>query len=269
MRPHHFIERGHVSIRYAAEGEGQELVALIHEMGGSLESWDRLVPLMRGKRILRFDMRGFGMTSKVVGVNDLDAIADDLAFLLEALGLDAPVHVAGMAVGAAAAVRFAKRHPMRLASLALAGPALGVSEEKQEALRVRADRIEREGVVAIAEDELGATYALALREAKSFDDYCARWLRNDPASYAATCRMLARLNMQDELGELRAPTLFLAGALDPLRPPTLVECYAHRVVNSRFETLVSGHVPAWQTPTLFHAALQNFWAQLLHQGCRS
>ena len=40
-----FIEANGVSLRYAVEGIGKSLV-LIHEMGGTLESWGLLAPLL-------------------------------------------------------------------------------------------------------------------------------------------------------------------------------------------------------------------------------
>jgi 3-oxoadipate enol-lactonase len=260
----HFFERAGAGIRYtlSGKGEGAAVLVLIHEMGGALESWDALLPHLQGHRVLRFDMRGFGMATKIHGVNDLNMIVDDLAALLDHLGVAGPVHVAGMAVGAAAALRFATRHGARVASVVMASPALGVAPERRAGLITRADRIAREGMVAMAEEELGFTYPPALREAAAFATYRARWLGNDPASYAATCRMLAAQEMDADLAALSAPSLFLAGTFDPLRPLALMERYAAGAAGARLATLASGHVAAWQTPALFHAAAAPFWAQV-------
>ena len=63
-----FIEANGVSLRYADEGSGKPVV-LIHEMGGTLESWGLLAPLLAAKRrVLRYDTRGAGFSEKVRGV---------------------------------------------------------------------------------------------------------------------------------------------------------------------------------------------------------
>lgn len=257
-----FLEHAGTGLRYRLEGQAGPPLVLVHEMGGALESFDPFVPLIPGRRILRFDMRGFGMASKVAGSNDLDAMAGDLAGLLDALGIAGPVDLAGMAVGAALAMRFATRHPARVGALALAGPALGVAAERRAPILARAGRIEAEGIAAMADEELTLTYPAPLREPGAFSAYRARWLGNDPASYAATYRMLATLDMHEDLARLGAPALFLADTLDPLRPPAMIEAFARKVPGARFVTLESGHVPAWQSPASFAAALTAFLASV-------
>ena len=44
-----FIEANGVSLRYAVEGAGKPVV-LIHEMGGTMESWELVAPLLSEKR---------------------------------------------------------------------------------------------------------------------------------------------------------------------------------------------------------------------------
>jgi 3-oxoadipate enol-lactonase len=263
MTGHRFLEIGGTGIRCALEGDAGPLVVLVHEMGGCLESWDRLAPLLReGRRVLRFDMRGFGLSGKMSGTADLDRMADDLADLLGAVEVTGPAHLCGMAVGGALVVRFAARHPALTASLAAMGPALGVAADRRDAVLARADRIERGGMSAISVEELGLTYPESLRDPLHFPIYRARWLGNDPESYAATYRMLAGLHVDADLGSIVCPCLLLAGALDPLRPPALIGPLADKMVNARFEAVEAGHVMAFQKPGLVHEALVRFWSAM-------
>jgi 3-oxoadipate enol-lactonase len=260
MTVQRFLEIGGAGVRYALEGETGPLVVLVHEMGGCLESWDRLAPLLsEGRRVLRFDMRGFGLSGKMSGTADLNRMADDLAELMRALDVAGPAHLCGMAVGGALVVRFAARHPAMTASLAAMGPALGVAADRRAGVFARADRIERDGIPAISIEELGLTYPESLRDPFHFPTYRARWLGNDPESYAATYRMLAGLNADADLRSIVCPCLFLAGALDPLRPPALIEPLADKISNARFEPIEAGHVMAFQKPGLVHDALVRFW----------
>ena len=262
-----WVEIGGAGFRYELAGSGDGTLVLVHEMGGTLESWDLVLPLLGGRRraVLRFDTRGAGQSTKLRGTAPFAAMADDIAALLDATGRgDGPVTVAGCAVGGALALHFAARHPRRVRALAALGPATGVLEERRAAALAQADRVEREGMAAVADEALARSYPEALRGddgGARFRRFRARWLANDPGSYAATTRMLAGLEMGAEIAALRLPCLFLAGTLDPLRPPAAVEPIARTVPGARFEAIESGHFSATQTPEVVAARLNAFLAE--------
>ena len=57
-----FVEANGVSLRYAVEGVGPPVV-LIHEMGGTMESWGLVAPLLAStRRVVRYDTRGAGFS---------------------------------------------------------------------------------------------------------------------------------------------------------------------------------------------------------------
>src|SRR5882672_4601861 len=102
-----FIEAGGVGLRYELSGKGDRTLVLVHEMGGSLESWDDVAPrLAESRRVLRYDTRGAGLSQKVRGEVTLDIMADDIAALLGTFGISGKVALAGIAVGGAIALHF-------------------------------------------------------------------------------------------------------------------------------------------------------------------
>ncbi|MDI4663050.1 alpha/beta hydrolase [Xanthobacter autotrophicus] len=255
-----WIEINGGGTRYVHEGDGPLPLVLIHEMGGSLESWAPLLPLVgEGRTVLRYDMRGFGDASKLRGSGAMDVLVADLIALLDALSMREPVDLCGMAVGGAVALHAAARHPGRVRRIALMGPALGIASERRETVRARADMLEEGGMAAIADGELDLTYPAALRDEARFPAYRARWLGNDPSSYAATYRMLAGLQSEPALGAVRCPALLLAGARDPLRPPELIAAAAAAIPGARFAVVPSGHVMAHQSPAPVARELHAFW----------
>src|SRR5580704_3457456 len=109
-----FIEINGSGLRYELSGSGERAVALIHEMGGTLESWDGVAPLLaKHRRVLRYDMRGAGLSQKVRGALSIDTMTDDLVALMDAAGI-AKAALAGVAVGGAIALHAAVRHPARV-----------------------------------------------------------------------------------------------------------------------------------------------------------
>jgi len=246
-------------VEVAGAGFRQELfkgrrrtLILVHEMGGTLESWDLLLPLLAPEQtVLRFDTRGAGQSSKLRGVAPFDRMTDDIVALMDTNGLHGSAVLVGCAVGGALVLHAASRHPNRIEGVVALGPATGIAEERRPAILAHADRVEREGMLAVVEEELSRSYPEVLRaDTERFRRYRARWLANDPGSYAAVYRMLVGLEMEEELKRLAVPVLFLAGCFDPLRPPEMIERLARWVPGSRFEPIDSGHVAGIQTPEI-------------------
>ncbi|MSO76637.1 MAG: hypothetical protein EXQ87_06965 [Alphaproteobacteria bacterium] len=79
--PMQWIEVNGVSLRYESTGKGPKTpLVLIHELGGSLESWDpTLAAFAAAKRVLRFDLRGAGISERVRGTLPLDVMLADIA----------------------------------------------------------------------------------------------------------------------------------------------------------------------------------------------
>src|SRR5690606_14302435 len=77
-----------VELYYEDHGSGQPVV-LIHGYPLNGHSWERQTRelLARGHRVITYDRRGFGQSSKVNSGYDYDTFADDLNTVLETLDL--------------------------------------------------------------------------------------------------------------------------------------------------------------------------------------
>lgn len=255
-----YIEVNGTGLRYERSGSGKATTVLVHEMGGALDSWDEVAPWLASARaVIRYDTRGAGMSEKIKGGVTWDTMVDDLAALLDALGVTGPVSLAGIAVGAAICVHFAARYPDRVAALVLHGPALGVSTDRRQATLDRAAAVEAGGMRSVAETSLAASYPPVVRHRPGvFEAFRARWLGNDPESFAAINRMLAAENIEHELEALRCPALFTAGRHDGLRPSAIIQPMAEKVSGAQFLELNSGHFAAVQTPGLVAQSIHYF-----------
>lgn len=105
-------------VTYTDEGEGPPLV-LVHGVPGSVRDFRHLAAHLRGLRVLRIDLPGFGGTARGDRVAWTPADRADLvAAWMDALGAPRAV-VAGHSMGGAVAVALAERHPARVAGLGL------------------------------------------------------------------------------------------------------------------------------------------------------
>jgi 3-oxoadipate enol-lactonase len=79
------------------------------------------------------------------------------------------------------------------------------------------------------------------------------------AAYRATVRCLTTFNRRDDLGQLAAPTLLIAGERDPLAPPRTMERMRDAIRDARLVVLPGcGHMAHLEDPAGFNAAVQGF-----------
>lgn len=254
-------------LRFRLEGQGPVLV-LLHEMGGSLDSWDETAALLQDAfTILRYDQRGAGESDKPRDLLTLDDHVADLAALLAQLRQPLPVYLCGVAAGAAIAVAFALRQPDAVAKAVLCAPALSVAADRRQYLNDRAALAGREGMQAIAEASLAKSYpAIMRRDAQVFARYHARFLANDPLCYGNANRALAEVDLEQDLPRLTMPCLVLSGQHDGLRPPEAGRALAARIPGARFDILDSGHLMPVQAGAALAARLRDFFLAAPGQG---
>lgn len=104
-------------IHYQQVGEGPDLV-MVHGLTGNLAVWHlRIVPeLSDSCRVLTYDLRGHGHSDTPPSGYSLDAMAEDLLQLLDALEIERPV-IAGHSYGADIALYHALLHPERVSEV--------------------------------------------------------------------------------------------------------------------------------------------------------
>lgn len=85
---------------------------LVHGLASNARLWDGVAEhvVEAGHEAIAVDQRGHGRSSKPEGPYDVATVADDLATLIERLGLDRPI-VAGQSWGGNVVVELASRHP--------------------------------------------------------------------------------------------------------------------------------------------------------------
>ena len=200
---------------YAVEGSGAP-VLLIHGVGARLDNWDGVAPMLsRHFKVVRYDLRGHGKSSKVSGPYSLDMFADDAVGLLDHLGI-ARAHVAGHSLGGMIAITLAARHPERVDRLAVLSAAAGRTEEERQKVMERIALIAHGIPGDHFKNSLSRWFTDEFRAANPqlMEEYAARNKENDPACYAAAYNVLATGEVGPELRRVDAPTLVVTGEHD-------------------------------------------------------
>ncbi|MES2264719.1 MAG: alpha/beta hydrolase [Pseudomonadota bacterium] len=253
-----------VSIHYDLAGQGERTLVFIHELGGTLHSWDELVTMFNGDfRCLRFDQRGAGESEKVRSAFSADDHANDLQALLAFLGLRQPCVLVSLAAGATVALAFAQRYPAAVEALILCAPATGVSEQRRAYLAQRAALAIEHGMQSIAEDSLARSYPPHLiHDEAVYRRYRGRFLANDPLGYAHANHALMAFTLDSVVVAISMPCLLLAGKHDVLRPLPEIEQLRRQLPHAQLECIDSGHLMAVQNAAAVAAAMRAFFSKL-------
>ncbi|MEQ1776371.1 MAG: alpha/beta fold hydrolase, partial [Burkholderiales bacterium] len=224
-------------------------------------SYDDALPTLNKEfRVLRYDQRGFGFSEKVRELN-FETVVADLAALLDALKITAPVYIAGCAMGADYSVGFAARHPKRVAKLALASPYIGSNTARSPHSLERAALVEREGIRAAMQASHARSYPehLRARDRERFQRYQVRWVCNTPASFSAQARMMHDVDLTPDYARIQAPTLVIGAMHDTQRPPEIAQRVANAITNATYKLADTGHFMNVETPQLFADAVLAFF----------
>ncbi len=193
----------------------------------------------------------------------MEQFADDLAGLLDALGIAEPVVLCGLSMGGYIAIRCWRKYAARLRALILCDTRAAADPPEAAAARlVMADRVLREGPAPLVESMLPRVLGeTTRRERPQMVEALRRtMMANPPQGIAAALRGMAqRPDMTAALLEIRCPTLVLVGAEDVATTPAEMRGMAQAIPGAKFvEVPAAGHLSPLENPTAFNAALLEF-----------
>ncbi|GGQ11247.1 alpha/beta fold hydrolase [Streptomyces mutabilis] len=220
-----------------------------------------------GYRVVTPDLRGYGRSSVTPGKVLLADFADDLAALLDHLGIEHAV-VGGVSMGGQITMEFQLRHPERVRALVLSDTSAPAETPEGRSFRNRlADRLLAEGMDGYAHEVIDKM--LAAYNVTAMPDVAARVLKamcaTDPEGAAAALRGRAeRPDYRDVLASVEAPVLIVVGADDVYTPVPEAEAIQRLVPHSTLVVIDrAGHLPGVEQPERFNAALLHFLATRL------
>jgi pimeloyl-ACP methyl ester carboxylesterase len=256
-----------VDLHYRDTGSGTPLV-LLHAFPLSSAMWlaqrEGLADICR---VVTPDQRGFGGSPLGTDEPALDHVADDVAALLDGLGLDRVV-LGGLSMGGYAVMAFLRRHGDRVAGLLLADTKAGPDPDAAKQNRERIARLVTDDPASsVLVDEvlpalLGET---TMRERPLVAGRTKAFVQAAPPAAVAWAQraMAARPDSFDTLRSVQVPTLVIVGAEDVLAPPADAQAMAQAVPAAGLEVIAgAGHLTAMEAPEEFNAAVRRLVGQV-------
>jgi pimeloyl-ACP methyl ester carboxylesterase len=253
-----------VDIAYDDRGIGQPVIFL-HAFPLNRGMWrDQIVALLNDRRyrLVALDWRGFGESEISNEVSTMEMFADDVAGLMDALGMEQAI-ICGLSMGGYAAFAFLRKYPHRVRGLILADTRPGADNDEGKANRERIARLaESRGSGAIADALMPALTADATRQNHPALEAAIRRMIDAATSrgIAAAARGMAlRADATDLLASITCPTLVLVGEHDALTPPAVAQSYAAAIPGAQLRVIAgAGHLTNLEQPEAFLAATRDF-----------
>jgi 3-oxoadipate enol-lactonase len=232
-------------------------VCFTHSLAADGGMWaEQMRPLLEsGWRVLRVDMRGHGGSDPVPGDYTMDALADDVAHVLTALGFDR-VHYIGLSIGGMIGQAFAIRHGARLRSMMLCDTMPATPPNAPAAWGPRVEAVRKADSLRPLADgtmERWFTPAFKGRHPGRWREIRETIVGTTPAGYLGCAAAIQNFDFTAALPSVKAPTLVVCGAEDEGTPPAGNHRIAELIPGARFEEIADArHLPNIERPDAFN-----------------
>jgi pimeloyl-ACP methyl ester carboxylesterase len=233
-------------------------VLLLHGLGSSGDDWAPQVDALGDRyRVLTVDLPGHHRSARPRGSLSVARMAAAVDALLRRLAIDR-AHVVGLSLGGCVALTLALAAPPRVRSLVIVNSFARLRPDGARA----AFRALGRALLALGAP-MSVVAAYVAREAFPRADQVdlraaarARIAANQRRPYVATLAAMARFDVSARLGEIRCPTLVVAGERDTTVAMAAKQTLADTIPGARLALVAgSGHVTPHDDPAAFNRLL--------------
>jgi class 3 adenylate cyclase/pimeloyl-ACP methyl ester carboxylesterase len=252
------------SIAYSVEGDADAPALVLlpawvsHlELDAQRRDDTGMTALFQPVRLITFDKRGTGLSSREVSDFSLEARLSDLAAVVEDVGVD-QFALAGFSEGGPAAIAYTAGHPERVTSLFVYGSManggrIAGSQEMRDALLGVVKAEWTVGSKLLADFFVNDNSAVV---ANLFAPY--QRLAADPAGAHSTLKAMMEVDVRLLLPQVKAPTLVMHARDDRMVPLVAGQEIAAGIRGARFISVPGAHLPAQTEQTQVYRAMVEF-----------
>lgn len=251
---------GGFAMAYEEQGQGETLV-LLHGFCGSSAYWENVIPLLsKSYRVIAPDLRGHGASDAPLGAYTIEQMADDVAALLESLGVG-KYTLLGHSMGGYVALSLAQRYAERLNGFGLIhSTAYPDSDEAKEKRLQAVSTIGSQGITAFVDGLVPGLFAPDLRDSLADEVNRAKEIgyKTPPqGASGAALAMRERVDRRDVLSASVLPVLLVAGENDAVIP--LQRTFTTEGKNVTKAVIKgAGHMSMYEAPDQLVAVIGDF-----------
>ncbi|MBK6978612.1 MAG: alpha/beta hydrolase [Cytophagaceae bacterium] len=260
-----FLTLSNAEYYYEEYGSGSETIVFAHGLLWS--HWmfhNQIEYLQKNFRIIAFDFRGQGKTKAKNSKYDMESLYNDSLELIKILS-DKPVIFAGLSMGGYIGMRLAARNPEWIKKVVLmessseAEPAENIARYKMLNTLVRTVGywpVEKQ----IMNIMFGKTFLNDVNRKAEYEVYLKKLKENNRTTITlATEGVISRGSFDDELKNIKVPTLILVGEEDVPAPIEKSEFLHKNIENSVLKVIPNaGHTGVLENPEQYNLLIEAF-----------
>ncbi len=254
-----FATNDRTRIYWKLEGDQDApALVLLNSIGTDLGVWDRCVPhLLPAFRLLRMDTRGHGASDAPAGDYSLAMLADDVAAVMDAAGVDR-AWVCGLSLGGMIAMQMALDHTSRVAGLVLVCTSAAMDAS---AWADRIGRVRDAGMAGIAALAMGRFFSpeFASTQPATAATVLRGLLATSADGYAGAGAAIRDMDLIGRLGGIAVQTLVVTGTRDvstPFAPHG--QALVHAIQGATHVAIDAAHLAPLEAPGTLAAAVRTF-----------
>ena len=255
--PYLDLQAGRVHYRFDGPATAPVIV-LSNSLGATLSMWDpQGVALSRRFRVLRYDTRGHGDSAVPAGPYTIEALGSDVLELLDTLKIER-IHFCGLSMGGLIGLWLGIHAAGRLDRLVVCNTAARVGTA--DAWNSRMAAVRSGGMKAVAPALMERWFTAAFRaSAPAVVESTQKMVLQAPVEgYLACCAAVRDADLRERVAEVKARTLVITGANDPVTPPADARFLAEKIPGARYVELEAAHLSNIEAAAKFTDALLQF-----------
>ena len=253
-----------LKVHYRDDGDPHgSPVVFANSLGTDLRLWDKVVDRMpTSLRLIRYDMRGHGLTDVLEPPYSMGALISDAEALLDHLNVRNCVFV-GLSIGGMIAQGLAVKRMDQIRAMVLSNTAAKVGTV--QTWQTRIDTVADGGLEAIADPVMKLWFGAKFRQTDEVHAWRAMLSRQPLEGYIGCAAAIAGTDFYTTTASLTLPTLAVAGSEDGSTPPDLVRETADLIKGAKFHLIKgAGHLPCVDKSEEYAATLTAFLKDIGH-----
>lgn len=263
-------EANGIQVYYELHGpEGADVLVLSNGVLMSTASWAfQTAVLAKHYRLLLYDCRGMWQSDHPPGPYSMELHADDLAALLDALGIER-AHIGGASYGAEISMVFALKYPQKTQSLIVTSAVSHVDPLLEGMIGTWIAATKSKDPDMLFQVVYPLTFSEAWIEANQDTLNLARerYKTLDFDAFLELLLAFSRLNITPDLHRITAPALVVVGEQDIVKPRKYAEIIAREIPGAEYAIIPhAGHAAMWERPGIFNSLILGFLAKHSEQA---
>ena len=253
-----------IKLYYEIEGDGAPVVLIPGFAAGRWIWFKQTAELSRNFRVIIFDPRGVSASDKPKGPQTISLLADDVAHLLDTIGI-ASAHIVGASFGGFVAQEFALKYPAMTRKLVLCCTSFGGPNHVVPAPETLQALASTKGLNS--EERMRANLLLAFTpeyvqsQVDEVDHIVRMRATNEVPEHIYMSQLQAAMsfNTESRLAEIKSPTLVLSGDADIIVPVQNSRNLAAKIPGAKLQIVEGGsHTFFIEQAGTFNQILEEF-----------